>query len=92
MQVTTPRYKSVLLIDDNEIDNFINERMISTSGFSTTIIIKNSCDEAIGFLRQLEGVPGDLPEVIFLDLNMPGKDGFAFLNDFESLPDVVKSI
>ncbi len=85
------KYQSVLLIDDNEIDNFINERMITTSGFSAKVIVKNSCDAALDYLRQHQDDLNVLPEVIFLDLNMPGKDGFAFLTDFDALSDTAKS-
>ncbi len=42
------------------------------------------------FLRS-RPVDDVFPDVIFLDLNMPGKDGFAFLDEFESLPDEVKT-
>ena len=91
--MSTPviRYNSVLLIDDNEIDNFINERMISTSGFSNKVIVKTSCDEAIKFLNQVENDSDAIPDIVFLDLNMPGKDGFAFLTDFENFSEAVKA-
>jgi CheY-like chemotaxis protein len=84
------RYNSVLLIDDNEIDNFINERMITTSGFSNHVVVKSSCDAAVEFLKNHENDLSALPEIIFLDLNMPGKDGFDFLRDFEQLAPTVK--
>ena len=90
MSTPVNRYKSVLLIDDNEIDNFINERMISTSGFSNKVVVKTSCDDAILFLKEVENNADAIPDIVFLDLNMPGKDGFAFLADFESLSDIVK--
>jgi CheY-like chemotaxis protein len=89
-QMSTSKYLRVLLIDDNEIDNFINERMITTSGFSSQVIVKNSCDAAIDYLREHQDDLTSLPEVIFLDLNMPGKDGFAFLADFEKLSETAK--
>ena len=47
------RYRKVLLIDDNEIDNFINERMITSSGFSAEVTVKNSADELI---KQIDSV------------------------------------
>lgn len=78
------RFRKVLLIDDNEIDNFINERMISSSNFSDEVVVKTSTDEAIGYLKGLDN-PNDFPRIIFLDLNMPGRDGFEFLKDFETL-------
>ena len=90
MQKNSARYKSALLIDDNEIDNFINERMITSSGFAEKVIVKNSSDNALQFLKDKEQDENALPEIIFLDLNMPIKDGFVFLNDFETLSDIVK--
>ena len=84
------RFKKVLLIDDNEIDNFINERMISASQFSAEVIVKNSTDDSIAYLQSLSDLT-EFPQVIFLDLNMPGKDGFVFLNEFESLNDELKA-
>jgi hypothetical protein len=84
------RFKKVLLIDDNEIDNFINERMISASNFSAEVIVKNSTDESLMYLQSLSDV-NDFPEVIFLDLNMPGKDGFSFLSEFANLNEGLKS-
>lgn len=89
MKGSTARFRKVLLIDDNEIDNFINERMISSSHFSEEVIVRNSADSALDYLRGLsETAP--LPEVIFLDLNMPVKDGFAFLTEYEELPGFVR--
>lgn len=86
----TNRYRRVLLIDDNEIDNFINERMITTSHFSEEVIVKNSCDAALEYLQSLQAQE-NYPEIVFLDLNMPVKDGFAFLEEFESLPESLKA-
>jgi len=84
------RFRKVLLIDDNEIDNFINERMISSSHFSEQVVVKTSTDEAIGYLNSLSSTD-DFPSIIFLDLNMPGRDGFEFLKDFESLDPLLKN-
>lgn len=85
----TPRYRKVLLIDDNEIDNFINERMITSNHFAQEVIMKNSADAALDFLKTVND-DASCPEIIFLDLNMPVKDGFGFLADFEAMNDIVK--
>jgi CheY-like chemotaxis protein len=82
------RFNSVLLVDDNEIDNFINEKVISSTGFAMEIVIKKSADEAIDYLKENSD---NIPEIIFLDLNMPDKDGFDFLVDFEKLDEAIKS-
>ena len=85
-----PRFKHVLLVDDNEIDNFINERIISSSGFSEQIVVRNSADGALSYLREIAGDENKIPDFIFLDLNMPVKDGFGFLADFDGISDAVK--
>jgi len=85
----SPKYNNILLIDDNEIDNFINERIISTSSFAKNIVVKKSAPEALDYLKQIND-KSQLPEIIFLDLNMPVMDGFSFLNEFARLKDEVK--
>ncbi|MFM7054351.1 MAG: response regulator [Bacteroidota bacterium] len=85
------RFAHVLLVDDNEIDNFINERIIVSSGFCANVVVKFSADAALDYLREVSTDPAQVPDVIFLDLNMPVKDGFGFLADFATLNDNVKS-
>lgn len=90
MKTDTFRFDRVLLIDDNDIDNFINERMITTNHFGKQVVVKNSGEAALNFLKQHENDAETLPQVIFLDLNMPVMDGFAFLEEYDKMPDLVK--
>jgi CheY-like chemotaxis protein len=90
MKTDSYRFDRVLLIDDNDIDNFINERMITTNHFGKQVVVKNSGEAALSYLRQHEGEPSILPQVIFLDLNMPVMDGFAFLEEYDKFPETVK--
>jgi CheY-like chemotaxis protein len=90
MKSIQARYSKVLLIDDNEIDNFINERMITSSHFAEVVIVKNSADAALDYLKTITSVQ-DFPQVIFLDLNMPIKDGFEFMVEFEAFSEEFKN-
>ncbi|HNR20626.1 MAG: response regulator [Bacteroidetes bacterium] len=91
MSTSAPRFQRVLLVDDNEIDNFINERIITSSGFSASVVTKTGADAAFEYVKDIGEDTNVLPQIIFLDLNMPEKDGFVFLEMFESLPQSVRS-
>ena len=81
----TSKYNSVMLIDDNEIDNFINQKMIEGCNFAERIYVHTSGKSAIEFLcnlARIKEVPEELiPEIIFVDINMPIMDGFQFLEE-----------
>ena len=84
-----------MLIDDNEIDNLINRKMIEASGITGHIYTHTGARGAIEFLKNIEGL-GDLakkvlPDVIFLDIDMPLMDGFQFLDEFEKLSNETKT-
>lgn len=81
-------YSCVMLIDDNEIDNIINEKIIEANQFADRILIFQTGQEALDYLAQQAG---ELPEIVFLDINMPIMDGFQFLDEFEKMPESVTS-
>jgi len=77
-----------MLIDDNEIDNLINQKMVEAAVITDHIFIHTGARSAIEFLRnieKLETADQVLPDVIFLDIDMPLMDGFQFLDEFEKL-------
>ncbi|MBI3511788.1 MAG: response regulator [Bacteroidetes bacterium] len=78
-----------MLVDDNDIDNFINERMIQGCNFAETVYVNTGTKSAIEFLANLsankELRQEHLPQLIFLDINMPILDGYQFLDEFRSL-------
>jgi len=88
MSVKKPkaRYTNVMLIDDSEIDNFINQKMVEGCNFADRVYVHTSSKSALEFLMNFERahLPEDLlPEIIFLDINMPIMDGFQFADEFQ---------
>jgi CheY-like chemotaxis protein len=76
------------LIDDSDIDLFIQRRFLEVYNFSSQLVLYKSAEEALDWLRNINGEAA--PDVIFLDLNMPETDGFSFLRDFTNLPSKVR--
>ena len=78
-----------MLIDDNKIDLFINKKMIEK--FDKDIQV-NMYPNAILALKHLKNsnhpkkaLCTNVPDVIFLDINMPEMDGFQFLFEYNKL-------
>jgi len=83
------KFTSLMLIDDNEIDNLINQKIIESCNICNHIFMHTSAKSAVEFLRNVEKVEKwskeMLPEIIFLDIDMPLMDGFQFLEEFNRL-------
>jgi CheY-like chemotaxis protein len=83
------KHNNIMLIDDSEIDNYINEHIIKGSLFAENIYIHTSVKSALEFFRNIticeEIIQKLIPSYIFLDMNMPIMDGFQFLDEFEKL-------
>lgn len=65
---------TLLLIDDNHVDQMLYKRIIDRSGLVNELI---QCQRAEDALQQL--AEGLTPDAILLDINMPGMNGFDFL-------------
>lgn len=79
------KHKSVLLIDDSYIDNLINRKILENNNFAEEIVVIDSPLKAIEFLGNKVSSNADLPEVIFLDLRMPGMSGFELLKELNTV-------
>jgi CheY-like chemotaxis protein len=80
----------VMLVDDNDTDNFISKRIIEITKFSNEVEVKNSGKKALDYLKEHCDDVEKLPDLIFLDINMPIVDGFVFLYEFEKFNATIK--
>jgi len=84
----------VLIIDDDEINNFIASKIIIKSSPSTKISTCMNGKQGISFLNNCLKNPTNFPDIIFLDINMPEINGWEFLDWYEKnmLPILNKKI
>ncbi len=81
----------VMLVDDNDTDNFISKRIIEITKFAKRVEVKSSGKSALDYLKENQNNVENLPNIIFLDINMPIVDGFVFLYEFEKFNEVVRN-
>lgn len=93
--VKTFSYNATMLIDDNEIDNLINQKMIESCALSKNVLVHTGAKSALEFLKNIYKLSSEenllIPELIFLDIDMPIMDGFQFMDEFAKLPEIIKN-
>ncbi len=79
------KYKKVLLVEDDPITIMVCDRILKMTEFGTEIISKTNGHDAIAYLKHLIETKDEIPEIIFLDINMPVMNGWDFLSEFTEL-------
>ncbi len=74
----------ILLVEDDPITNFINERLIKKLGVGNEIKVALNGYDAILIVEKMLRDGVGYPGLILLDLNMPVMDGFEFLEKFKN--------
>lgn len=85
----------VLLIDDDKPTNLIHKKVIEKTGLEVEVQALTSAREALDFLActgRYEGAEQtSKPGIIFLDINMPGMNGWEFMEAYQQLSDSQKA-
>ena len=80
--------KHIMLIDDDNIFNFLNKQIIKIDNFAEKVSSHINAVNALEELKKFSESNSEcFPDLIFLDINMPVMDGWQFLEEFEKLPD-----
>lgn len=84
------KYQRVILIDDDEITNFINENLVYETGLTEQVEAFVAAEEVLekikhAWRKETHSI------LILLDLKMPVFDGFDFLEQFNTLDPALSS-
>ncbi len=79
---------SILLVDDDATQNFVNGRLLQRLGVTKQLLVAQNGKDALEVISKICLDPEEaelLPRLIFLDINMPVLNGFGFLQGFSEL-------
>lgn len=67
----------VLLIDDNEITNFLHRELFQETALAGKVVVRTSGKSGLDYMDN----PAECtPDLVLVDVHMPVMDGFEFLN------------
>jgi CheY-like chemotaxis protein len=81
----------ILFIDDDEEDNLIHAETIKKSGLAERCDYITEARDSISYLKycltRQNPEAGMIPDLIFIDLNMPLYNGYELVDEFRKFPD-----
>ncbi len=75
----------ILLVDDDADFNQFHKHEIRKVSVPSVVLTKNTAIEALEYLKSREGEKDPIPDLIFLDINMPLMNGWEFLHEYSLL-------
>ena len=86
MKQPNKKFNCVLIIDDDPLTSLLHKLIVEDADCANEIVVRESAEAGLTYLVMSSG-PDELvfPDLIFLDLDMPVMDGWAFLEDFKIL-------
>jgi CheY-like chemotaxis protein len=77
-------FNCILLIDDDPISNLVTEELLKQLYFTDQVKHVLSAEEGLDFIDRFYNERKCYPELILIDIKMPGIDGFKFVEILNS--------
>jgi CheY-like chemotaxis protein len=78
-------FDKILLIDDDSITNFINSTVIKNAGLGNIVKVATNGIEGLQYIKQDCAKRHNFPDLILIDINMPGMNGYEFIEEYRHL-------
>ena len=82
-------FRRIILVDDEKASLVLARLVLDQLMLADRLLAFQTVDEAIGFIRDsctdAGAATANCPDLVLLDVNMPGKDGIDFLADLAEL-------
>lgn len=92
MDIKLQNTNQLVMVDDSEIDIMLMKRFVKKSNLKNEFISFNSGEEFLDYMEQFKQDTTGMPALVFLDINMPGMNGFEVMaalrdtSEFKELP------
>lgn len=78
--------KKILLLDDDPINNYVNQKFIEKTHPGTDVTEFLEANQALKYLID------NKPDLIFLDIDLPHINGWQFLSQYQHFPNKTKVV
>jgi len=78
------RIGSVLLVDANKKSAHTNEAMVKATNLVNHVAVAYNAENGINYIKQRLAVGKELPNIILIDINLPGMNSWEFLDVFKT--------
>lgn len=83
--MTEPTTPVVAVIDDDSVYQFTANRTLKATKLAHRVLQFTNGQEALSFISNHTTEASQLPDIIFLDINMPITDGWEFLDEYRKI-------
>ncbi len=81
------KLSNLTIVDDDPMSSFYIKRLAELGEVANIITIYNNAQGALDYLLKYKKSDQNLPDIILLDIYMPGIDGWGFLQEFKKFKD-----